>query len=882
MSRTRLRPVLALIILIFVIGAAASAYLIVGHGASGGSTQIMPLDDVYIHFQYARMIAAGQPFHYNPGDPATSGATSLLYPFILAVGYALGFQGDRLAIWALAIGVLCWIGSAWIVFRLVWDRTPQIHLTPRPPLRHHGEGEPRPWTQLRGQVGGGQTWIALVVAIAFALSGAIGWAFMSGMETGLMILATLLTLWCVTRDRLGAAMLAASLTAVIRPEGAVIALGAIGYFAVWRGRRTFPLAILPIVAIGIQPAINLLLTRSITASGMQAKSYLYNVPFDLRSVIGAIGGVFARIWAEMLTGIDRDGIFFGTTIAAILAAIYFAWQIRQSRTERSSFWLIGMIAFWLIGLSGAASILETAFWQFKRYQQPIVAVLFVLAGWAINRIYRTPRSQIHLTPQPPLRTHGEGESKGAQWVAVGGLAICSLVTLALFLGYYGDNVHEVASLQVPMARFVATNTPLDARIGVHDIGIVRYLGDRATYDVVGLTNSGAARAWRSGPGAVYEQMRGSPIRPSYFAIYTDPHGLSYFDSTDLFRDVLARFPSTRPGHNVASASDEQIVTRADWSIAGRADSPVTTAIPPNFARVDALNVADLSDEDAHSYRWWNTAQKTGYATELYQMATLGCDPAQKPTCSLLDGGRLLTGGEEMTIHTLPGADLLWITRVHPHDEAALKLLVNGQLAATRVIPGGLGGHWLEVATLIPGTLITGAQTRLRVEASRVDGFYMPYYHWFYQGHFQPDMTATLPSSNAGAHFGAAGAGITLLGWRISIEPASHSLRLDVEWLADPGAILGDDKVFIHIYDQPDRPPIAQIDGLPGGTTPPGNWLPGIFHDTYRVPLPAGSATHTLAIGLYDASVPNGDRFVVSSVGATGDGRLFLASFVGDF
>ncbi len=53
---------------------------------------VLPLDDVYIHFQYARQLANGQPYIYNPGQPPTSGATSFIYPYILAVGYLLGFQ----------------------------------------------------------------------------------------------------------------------------------------------------------------------------------------------------------------------------------------------------------------------------------------------------------------------------------------------------------------------------------------------------------------------------------------------------------------------------------------------------------------------------------------------------------------------------------------------------------------------------------------------------------------------------------------------------------------------------------------------------------------------------------------------------------------------
>ncbi len=41
-----------------------------------------PLDDTYIYFQYARQIAHGKVFIYFDGDPATSGSTSFLYPFV--------------------------------------------------------------------------------------------------------------------------------------------------------------------------------------------------------------------------------------------------------------------------------------------------------------------------------------------------------------------------------------------------------------------------------------------------------------------------------------------------------------------------------------------------------------------------------------------------------------------------------------------------------------------------------------------------------------------------------------------------------------------------------------------------------------------------------
>src|SRR5208283_2700521 len=54
------------------------------------------LDDAYIHFQYARAIAEGHPLRFQAGEPITSGATSLLWPAILAPFWALGARGDAI------------------------------------------------------------------------------------------------------------------------------------------------------------------------------------------------------------------------------------------------------------------------------------------------------------------------------------------------------------------------------------------------------------------------------------------------------------------------------------------------------------------------------------------------------------------------------------------------------------------------------------------------------------------------------------------------------------------------------------------------------------------------------------------------------------------
>src|SRR5262249_50723708 len=116
--------------------------------------------------------------------------------------------------------------------------------------------------------------------------------------------------------------------------------------------------------------------------------------------------------------------------------------------------------------------------------------------------------------------------------------------------------------------------------------------------------------------------------------------------------------------------------------------------------VDQVNVAQLASEEAHHYRWWDSdVIQPGFPSEVYELSYVDCQPRpENLTCRVLDGGRLISGGEEMTIATQPGQDLLWIMRVHPVNRAQLAIFVDDKQIGTRVIPPS-PGWWLEIATL---------------------------------------------------------------------------------------------------------------------------------------------------------------------------------------
>src|ERR1700761_1254478 len=65
-----------------------------------------PLDDVFIHFDYARSLGQGHPFEWIAGQGYSSGETSPLYAVLLAIGWVVGFRGPLIGVWAALVAVL--------------------------------------------------------------------------------------------------------------------------------------------------------------------------------------------------------------------------------------------------------------------------------------------------------------------------------------------------------------------------------------------------------------------------------------------------------------------------------------------------------------------------------------------------------------------------------------------------------------------------------------------------------------------------------------------------------------------------------------------------------------------------------------------------------
>ncbi|MGH7384178.1 MAG: hypothetical protein ACREKG_03280 [Candidatus Rokuibacteriota bacterium] len=146
-----------------------------------------PLDDSWIHMQFARNLAEGHGFSFNPGVPV-SGSTAPLWTLVL--GGAFAAFGSH-PVLAKVLGIAATLGAAWLAGRLALS-----------------------WT--------GRRELGLLASVLVALAGPMVWGALSGMEVGLAALLVTGALVLHTRGRAWAASATLGLATLARPESVLL------------------------------------------------------------------------------------------------------------------------------------------------------------------------------------------------------------------------------------------------------------------------------------------------------------------------------------------------------------------------------------------------------------------------------------------------------------------------------------------------------------------------------------------------------------------------------------------------------------------------------------------------------------------------------------
>ena len=651
---------------------------------------LAPLDDVYIILAYARQLALGEPFRFNHGDPASTGATSMLYTVILSPLAVVGGRHEAVllaGVIALNAALLWWsCRSAWLIAIRIME-----------------------------------PWLAGAAVLALLASGPIIWAFFCGLDTGLMTALTLalIEVWPTALEERGRrwwhypAVVSAAL-AFTRPEGACLVLA--GGLTFWwicrsegrveRGRIS---ALIGTGAFAIAMLPPMVITGSALPSSSWAKTAWASpiIPATValadsaRFAVDAVKGIWMGGYPSEATVGWAGGAQAGNEViycfppAALL--LFLVGCVPLAGRGRNAV-VLGAV-LWAVHFA-AVSLIMPVGWHHHRYLLPLFPVFTLLSFSGIARISWLFR----MTWRRPFAR-----------IVVAGWLVFSAPGLLKYLMFSGAGSENYLAHHRQMASLLE-ELPQPGSVAATDVGILRYFTSRRIVDIKGLTAPWLAPAAMRGWGSLYDEFKSMPeeARPRFAALHP---GRPDVDVEQPLRAGLLAERASLPSPRIAS---DFVLYAFRFAPAG--GPPVING----WVVVDELDCALPSSESAHRHRMYMQSRDSVPYSTLKIMA----DSAQGKVVG--DGGWVISGGESFEMRAHPGYPMAILMRTHAPRPSALVVSVN-EARFDRVPVGMKADRFQTILIAQAGPGLVKRRNTIRVRCDWPSAReYSCYHYWILQ------------------------------------------------------------------------------------------------------------------------------------------------------
>jgi hypothetical protein len=503
-----------------------------------------PLDDSFIHLQFARNLAAGHGLSYNPGQIVT-GSTAPLWTALLALLFLLP---GSVFLWVKIFGIALYLAGVDATRRLATE----LGLSPG---------------------------LATLAAALTLATGPLVWSALSGMEVPLFVLLSLWGTILHLRERAAPerpplSLPVFALAILARPEGVLLVLvAALDRLVVFRRRpaggpadgpidgpidgapgpgrltlarpRLRPLARgLGLAGLGIAGSFlfyrlagGSFLPTTFAVKGNGVQRYLPDLQY-----LYVILGILFRPQPYML-------LLAGGGVARLVANL----GTPRDRGLLPALWTLGLpLGYSLMSPLGRGLIAG----NFGRYYFPLFPFVVLLGVLGLEGAARSLGET--LRRGPGRLTWGVLLSALLLWPTVAGLSLGA--------GRYAQNVANVEDGDVRAALWLRPRLPAGALLAVNDIGALKYLLPNPVVDLVGISSpdlrrevaadlaSGRARSWEQAMLAALARRQ-----PDYLVIF--PTWFPAVDHLPGFR-LLQRFEVP---NNVTMGGDQIGIYATPWT-----------------------------------------------------------------------------------------------------------------------------------------------------------------------------------------------------------------------------------------------------------------------------------------------------------------------------
>jgi hypothetical protein len=484
----------------------------------------LPLDDSWIHLQFARNIGTGHGFAFNPGVPS-SGSTAPLWTLLLAIP-AL-FRID-LPMAARVLGVALTISAALLAGQVVRELT-------------------------RSRLAATMTGLAVV------LSARMTWASLSAMEAPLYCTLSMLTLLAYMRGlRSGRAMLwaiAAGLTATARPELFLFLPIFVAHWAWWHAKPRSGTAGMDQVAAAIRSAMAPSVVCALFIVGYVAFNYATGgrpLPGTFYAKTGNLGLASALVSSQW-----RDFWHLAVAQPLLYLDILFRWGDEQAPFLTMATLVGALVLAGVLPLPGA-----------DVRGGGVIVALFLL----------TPLLRGALVPAPPLLAQNARyishllimyfmmASIGLTylWTATRkhwAVAVFMLIAIARLASQdikyaprFAAEVQNINDLQIAAGEWVRAHTAPGAVVATNDIGAIAYFSGREIVDTEGLVTPEAISYKRAHTDQFVEQ-----VTPDLLIVLPNWYP-ELVARTDILREV-GRVTAPK----IIAGGDSLVIYRMPWT-----------------------------------------------------------------------------------------------------------------------------------------------------------------------------------------------------------------------------------------------------------------------------------------------------------------------------